>query len=55
MRWDRVNSYLPKNYPLVRKGDLIPESIVYKLAFKASNDIAEQFQDWLAIEVLPSI
>ncbi|PEF07900.1 phage antirepressor Ant [Bacillus thuringiensis] len=55
VRWDRVNSYLPKNSPLVGKGDLIPESIVYKLAFKASNDIAEQFQDWLAIEVLPSI
>jgi len=55
VRWDRVNSYLPKNSPQVGKGDLIPESIVYKLAFKASNDIAEQFQDWLAIEVLPSI
>ncbi|MGX5634292.1 phage antirepressor KilAC domain-containing protein [Bacillus thuringiensis] len=55
VRWDRVNSYLPKNSPQVGKGDLIPESIVYKLAFKASNDIAEQFQDWLAIEVLPSV
>jgi len=55
VRWDRVNSYLPNNSPQVGKGDLIPESLVYKLAFKASNDIAEQFQDWLAIEVLPSI
>ncbi|MDT3494942.1 phage antirepressor KilAC domain-containing protein [Bacillus toyonensis] len=55
VRWDRVNSYLPKHSPQVGKGDLIPEPIVYKLAFKASNDIAEKFQDWLAIEVLPSI
>jgi len=29
--------------------------MVYKLAFKASNDTAEKFQDWLAIEVIPSI
>jgi prophage antirepressor-like protein len=55
VRWSRVNSYLPKNSPQVAKGDLIPEPLVYKLAFKASNEIAEQFQDWLAIEVIPSI
>ncbi|MDA1974298.1 phage antirepressor KilAC domain-containing protein [Bacillus cereus] len=55
VRWNRVNSYLPKNSPLVAKGDLIPEPLVYKLAFKANNEIAESFQDWLAIEVLPSI
>lgn len=55
VRWNRVNSYLPNNSPQVAKGDLIPESLVYKLAFKASNDIAEQFQDWLAIEVIPFI
>ncbi|MEN1938940.1 phage antirepressor KilAC domain-containing protein [Paenibacillus sp. 102] len=55
IRWDRVNSYLPKNSPLVGKGDLIPESLVYKLTFKANNEIAEAFQDWLAIEVLPTI
>ncbi|MEM5659976.1 phage antirepressor KilAC domain-containing protein [Bacillus toyonensis] len=55
VRWNRVNSYLPKNSPQVAKGDLVPEPLVYKLAFKASNEIAEAFQDWLAIEVLPSI
>ncbi|MES9730303.1 phage antirepressor KilAC domain-containing protein [Bacillus sp. AP50] len=55
VRWDRLNSYLPKHSPQVGKGDLIPEPLVYKLAFRASNDIAEQFQDWLAIEVIPSI
>ncbi|PHE94719.1 phage antirepressor Ant [Bacillus wiedmannii] len=55
VRWNRVNSYLPKNSPQVAKGDLIPEPLVYKLAFKTSNEVAEDFQDWLAIEVLPSI
>lgn len=55
VRWNRVNSYLPKNSPQVAKGDLIPEPLVYKLAFKTSNEVAEAFQDWLAIEVLPSI
>jgi len=55
VRWKRVNSYLPKDLPQVAKGDLIPEPLVYKLAFKASNELAEKFQDWLAIEVIPSI
>lgn len=55
VRWNRVNSYLPNNSPQVAKGDFIPEPLVYKLAFKASNDVAEKFQDWLAIEVIPSI
>ncbi|GLC88228.1 BRO-N domain-containing protein [Lysinibacillus piscis] len=55
VRWERVNEYLPKNSPEVGKGSLIPESLVYKLAFKASNEVAEQFQDWLAIEIIPSI
>lgn len=35
--------------------DFIPEPLVYKLAFKASNEVAEQFQDWLAIDVIPTI
>lgn len=55
VRWNRVNSYLPINSPQVAKGDLIPEPLVYKLAFKAQNDVAEKFQDWLALEVIPSI
>lgn len=55
IRWERVNGYLPNSCPQVGKGSLIPEALVYKLAFKASNEIAEQFQDWLAIEVIPSI
>lgn len=55
IRWKRVNEYLPVNLPQVAKGDFIPEPLVYKLAFKAQNDVAEKFQDWLAIEVIPSI
>lgn len=55
VRWERVNSYLPDSCPEVGKGDLIPEPMVYKLAFKANNEVAEKFQDWLAVEVIPSI
>lgn len=56
VRWRTVNGYLEKYVSQdVAKGDLIPEPLVYKLAFKASNEVAEQFQDWLAIEVLPTI
>lgn len=33
----------------------MPEAMVYKLAFKANNALAEMFQDWLAVEVLPTI
>lgn len=54
IRWERVNEYLNVS-PQVGKGDLIPESMVYKLAFKASNNTAEKFQDWLAIDVIPQI
>ena len=55
VRWARVNEYLGENSPDVAKGDLIPEPMVYKLAFKASSETAEKFQDWLAIEVIPQI
>lgn len=55
VRWERVNEYLPLNSPQVGKGDLIIEPLVYKLAFKASNEVAEQFQDWLAMDVIPTI
>ncbi|MCM3739190.1 phage antirepressor KilAC domain-containing protein [Oceanobacillus luteolus] len=56
IRWETVNRYLEKYISQqVGKGDFIPEPLVYKLAFKASNELAEKFQDWLAIEVIPSI
>ena len=54
VRWSRVNEYLKSSQHLA-KGDFIPETAVYKLAFKASNEVAEKFQDWLATDVLPSI
>lgn len=55
VRWERVNKYLSNSCPQVGTGDFISEPMVYKLAFKANNSLAEQFQDWLATEVLPTI
>lgn len=56
VRWETVNKYLKKYLSQeVGKNDYISESMVYKLAFKANNALAEQFQDWLATEVLPAI
>lgn len=55
IRWERVNAYLGESCPQVGTGDFISEPMVYKLAFKANNEVAEKFQDWLAVEVLPSI
>lgn len=55
VRWERVNKYLGSSYPQVGTGDFISEPMVYKLAFKANNALAEKFQDWLAVEVLPQI
>ena len=55
-RWETVNKYLKKYLSQdVGKGDFISEAMVYKLAFKANNALAEKFQDWLAVEVLPTI
>ena len=56
VRWRTINGYLKKYVSQeVAKGDFIPESMVYKLAFKANSFLAEKFQDWLAVEVLPAI
>lgn len=57
VRWPRINSYLgfATSGKKIKKGDWITEPQFYKLAFKASNDVAEKFQDWVASEVLPSI
>lgn len=56
VRWNRVNKYLKKYLSTqVSKNDFISEPMVYKLAFKANNALAEKFQDWLAVEVLPAI
>lgn len=56
VRWRTVNGYLKKYLSQeVAKNDFISEPMVYKLAFKANNVLAEKFQDWLATEVLPQI
>ena len=56
VRWRTVNGYLKKYLSQeVAKNDFISEPMVYKLAFKANNALAEKFQDWLASEVLPQI
>lgn len=58
VKWTRVNKYLSIDTSVdekIAKGSWISEQQFYKLAFKASNDVAEKFQDWVATEVLPSI
>ncbi|MDP0602230.1 BRO family protein, partial [Klebsiella pneumoniae] len=56
IRCETINKYLDKYLSQeVGNGDFIPEQMVYKLAFKAGNAVAEKFQDWLAMEVLPAI
>lgn len=50
--WKRVNKYLSTE---VSKGDFISEPQFYKLAIKANNQVAEEFQDWVTSEVLPAI
>lgn len=39
----------------VKATDYIPENIFYRLAMKADNETAEQFQAWIADEVIPSL
>ena len=68
VRWERVNKYLrefgfiptngddiPTSGDGVTKGDFIPENMFYRLAMKANNETAQDFQAWLADEVVPSI
>ena len=56
-RWRTINSYLKELgfSQGVAKDDYIPESLFYRLGMKASNKVAEEFQNWLAIDVIPSI
>lgn len=61
VRWERVNRYLsefgfiPTCGDGVKAGDFLPENMVYRLGFKASNEVAKNFQAVLADEVLPAI
>lgn len=57
IRWNTVNSYL-RSFgfsQLVGKDSYIPENMVYRLGFKANNEVAQSFQKKLADEILPSI
>ena len=57
VRWARVNEYL-RSFgfrPNVGEDDFLPENMVYRLGFKASNEAAQKFQAILADEVLPAI
>lgn len=57
VRWARVNTYLHEFgfSPDVAKDSFLPENMVYRLGFKASNEVAQKFQAVLADEVLPAI
>lgn len=67
IRWKRVNKYIAEikeratseliqaiSVPVDKKG-YIPENLVYRLAMKANNELAEKFQAWIADVVIPSI
>lgn len=57
VRWARVNDYCKElGFPhKCGKDDYIPESLFYMLGMKASNKVAQEFQKWLAVDVIPSI
>ncbi|NFT07631.1 hypothetical protein FDF26_11250 [Clostridium botulinum] len=56
-RWRTINWYI-KEFGFsqdVAKDDYIPESLFYMLGMKANNKVAQDFQKWLATEVIPSV
>ena len=57
VKWERMNGYCKELgfSPEVGKDDYIPESLYYLLGMKASNEKAQKYQKWLAIEVLPEL
>lgn len=57
VKWERMNGYCAEFgfSPEVGKDDYVPESLFYRLGMKASNKVADKFQNWLAMEVIPSI
>lgn len=57
VRWERVEKYLRElNFvPTCGHDSFIPENVFYRLAMKAKNEAAEQFQAKIADEVIPSI
>lgn len=57
VRWERLNGFSAEcGFPHEwGKDDCLPESLFYMLGFKAGNDRALKYQQWLAMEVLPSL
>lgn len=57
IRWETLNGYCEEfGFPnKLGKDDYIPESLFYRLGMKASNERADKFQNWLAIEVIPQL
>ena len=56
-RWRTINGFISEIgfSQLVGKGDYIPESLFYLLGMKANNKAAQEFQKWIAVDVLPEI
>lgn len=57
IRWATLNGYC-KEFGFANelsKDDYIPESLFYRLGMKANNAVADKFQNWLAMEVIPEI
>lgn len=57
VRWNRVDEYLEEIGFATsgKRPEFIPENIFYRLAMKAKNETAEQFQAKVADEIIPSI
>lgn len=57
IRWETLNGYCNEfGFPnKLGKDDYIPESLFYRLGMKANNAVADKFQNWLAMEVIPEI
>lgn len=57
VRWETLNAWCRSfGFPNeLGKNDYIPESLFYRLGMKANNAAADKFQNWLAMEVIPSI
>ncbi|WP_252224369.1 MULTISPECIES: hypothetical protein [unclassified Clostridium] len=57
VRWETIIGYLNALgfSQQVGKDDFIPESLFYMLGMKANNKVAQNFQKWLAIDVIPQI
>lgn len=57
IRWERMNKFSEEiGFPHKwGKDDFMPESLFYRLAMKANNELADKFQEWLSTEVIPQI